>query len=461
MGRTILKSRNEILVDLINAAVARTALTDVNDASILKHLLAGIASEIHQVYGQFTNLASLFDFQTAAGADLDERAKEILGGTLTRNGAARAVGSLTFSRQISGTVVTIPVGTVALSPEGQQYETTVTGTIALASLTSGAVTARATLASAEGNTAAGTVTSFVTKPAGVLEVTNAVPFAGGADLESDTDFRARIYQFVQSLARCTVDGVESALMGLTDAPTGKSIKYVHVYEPPINPGTAVAYIDDGAGTADSGAVSTVVGETIIDPALGGEEFLYTDYKPLLDNLQSGSNFKVYKNGVAMTLGGTGATGFYTNWASGRIYFTQPLLPGDIITADYQYYTGLMALAQRVVDGDPADRANYPGYRAAGVDIRVLTPTVVPLTVFANITLLEGYDLSTVGSQAQSNIILYVNNLGISGDVIRAELIERIMATPGVYNVNLTDPVADRIIDDDQIARTSASQVTII
>ena len=453
MSRVLLKSRSDIVDDLINAVVARTPLSDVNDASVMRRILLAVADEIFTVYGQFTNLAALFDFQKAEGADLDERAKEILGGTLTRTGSARAVGSLTFTRQTTGTVVSIPSGTICATQDGVQFETTAVGSILSAATSSGPIAARAINTGLEGNVSAGTVVVLVNKPIGVNTVSNTANFSGGAAVESDEDFRARIQNFVQSLARCTVDGIEGALFGVEDTTSGKKVRYVHVFEPVTNPGTAVAYIDDGANTAAS--TTSVTGETVIAAALGGEEFLYTDNKPLLDNLQD-SSFEVRKNGTALVLG----TDYYVNWASGRIYFTTPLSVGDAITADYQYYTGLVALAQKVVDGDPADRVNFPGYRAAGVDVRVLTPTAVNQPVTANIALLEGFNRTTVLAQAQSNVVAYINALGISGDVIRAEIIERIMATPGVYNVNVTQPAADVVINDDQLVRTTTTQVSI-
>tara|TARA_X000001388_G_scaffold20926_2_gene13861 strand:+ start:2971 stop:4332 length:1362 start_codon:yes stop_codon:yes gene_type:complete len=452
MGRTLLKTRSDIITDLINAVVARTSLSDVNDASIIKHLLTSVGNEVFSVYGQFTNLAALFDFQTAAGEDLDERAKEILGGTLLRNGAARAVGTLTFGRAVAGILVNIPSGTVATTADGLQFRTTAAGTIGAADLTSSAIATTAVAAGSAGNVGVSTITALSTKPPGVQTVTNTVKFASGTDRETDAAFRARIENFVQSLARCTVDGIEGVALGTVDAASGKSVQFVHVFEPPTNPGTATVFIDDGAGTAES--TVSVASETIINPALGGEEFLYTDKKPLVDNLDG--TFTLTINGVLKTLG----TDYYVNWASGRIYFTTPLVVGDNVVVSYQYYTGLIAEVQRVVDGDPTDRVTYPGYRAAGVDVRVLTPLIETIVVAATLTVLEGFDKATVSTNVQTNIIDYINTLGISGDVIRNEIIERIMSTPGVYNVNLVAPVSDVTINDNQLPRTATTSVTV-
>jgi uncharacterized phage protein gp47/JayE len=467
MSRVLLKSRSDIIRDLINSTVARTNLTDVNEAAILRHLLTAVGSEIFSVYGQFTNLASLFDFQTAEGDDLDERAKEILGGTLTRNAASRATGSLTFSRQTVGTVVNIPAGTICSDENGVQFTTTAVGTITIAALTSGPVQAKAVNLGSSGNIAAATsdtgVKSFAsTKPPGVNAVTNDI-FAGGLDRESDNDFRARIENFIQSLPRSTVQSLESIVLGITNASSGKRVTSSHVYEPPTNPGTATLYIDDGSGTLGA-EITSVVFTGLEMPngtalATGGEEFLTLPNYPLLDNVQSSIVITSNQRG-ALTVG----TNVYVNWASGRMFFNPPLSADETITvSNYEYYSGLIKDVQLVVDGDPSNRATYPGYRAAGVDVRVLSPQVQTITIAANLTVLPGYSGTTVASAVQTEVVSYINNLGISGDVVRHEVVERVMAVPGVYNTTLlVNSTEDSIIyiNDDQIARTTSGNVTI-
>ena len=461
MSRVLLKSRSDIIRDLTNSTVARTNLTDVNEAAILRHLLTAVGSEIFSVYGQFTNLAALFDFQTAEGDDLDERAKEILGGTLTRNTASRATGSLTFSRQTVGTVVNIPVGTICSDGNGVQFSTTVVGTITIAALTSGPVQAKAVNLGSSGNIAAATsitgVKSFASaKPPGVNTVTNDV-FAGGLDRESDNDFRARIENFIQSLPRSTVQSLESIVLGITNASSGKRVTSSHVYEPPTNPGTATLYVDDGSGTLGT-EITSVVFTGLEMPngtalATGGEEFLTLPNYPLLDNVQS-----------SITITSNQGTNVYVNWASGRMFFNPPLSANETITvSNYEYYSGLIKDVQLVVDGDSSNRATYPGYRAAGVDVRVLSPQVQTITVEANLTVLPGYSGAAVASAAQTEVVSYINNLGISGDVVRHEVVERVMSVPGVYNTPLlVNSTEDSVIyiNDDQIARTTSGNVTI-
>jgi len=118
------------------------------------------------------------------------------------------------------------------------------------------------------------------------------------------------------------------------------------------------------------------------------------------------------------------------------------------------------LAQKIVDGDADDRENYPGLRAAGVHVEATVPTILIQNIEASVVISGGYDDSTVKSNVVSAIKEYVNGLGISGDVLRAELISRIMEIEGVANVTLDTPASDVIILDYQMARTTDSNITV-
>jgi phage-related baseplate assembly protein len=118
------------------------------------------------------------------------------------------------------------------------------------------------------------------------------------------------------------------------------------------------------------------------------------------------------------------------------------------------------LIQRVVDGDPLNRSVYPGLRAAGVLVRVAVPQVLIQNVQAVLTVMEGYDNTAVITAVKSALKNYINGLGISGDVIRNELIAVIMGVPGIYNCILTTPATDITMLDDQLARTTDSNLLI-
>ena len=463
------KRYEQILTAMIAKVVARSGLSDITDASGVKHVLAAAARQDDEQYFQMTLLLDLFSIDRAVGEDLDERAKDIQPGTVTRRQAVAATGQIVFSR--SGTIgtVNVPAGTRVKTADGKVFITTAIGTITPASpqqiLGHGAgrdsnlVGAVAEVPGTAGNVATGTIIKFDAKPAGVDEVTNLTPFVNGLDLEGDDEFRSRLKRFIASLPRSTVEAIETGILGLTDPVGGGTVLFIKVIEDFLARGNFTVYVDDGTGTAETSA--PVVGENMTlglagpppDSAVGGEQYLNLNNYPVKDSIPivlTSSTRGVLVNNTDYTL----------NPASGQVFFAPPLVTGEVITADYTHYTGLIQFVQKVVDGDPGDRGTYPGLRAAGTLGIVRTPQILVQTVTATLTVKEGFVQVDVRDLVREEIKRYVNSLGISGDVIRNELIKRIMTVNGVYNVAMTVPAADVILLDDQMARIADPNITL-
>lgn len=66
-------------------------------------------------------------------------------------------------------------------------------------------------------------------------------------------------------------------------------------------------------------------------------------------------------------------------------------------------------------------------------------------VSGTISIETGYVASEVISAAQAALDTYESEFAISGTLYRAEIIQRVMAVPGVYNFVLADPVSDVVI----------------
>jgi uncharacterized phage protein gp47/JayE len=463
------KRYEQFLAQMIAKVVTRTKLSDISDTSVVKHVLAATARQLDEISYQMYLLRQIFSIDTATGDDLDERAAEIQPALISRNQPAKATGLLVFSRNSPIGTVVIPVGTRVRTSTGTEFVTTVAGSITPTSpeqisghgigADSGQIAAQASLPGLSGNAAANTVVRFVSRPSGVDSVTNQTAFAWGTDKESDDSFRNRIKRFVASLGRSTVESIEDAVRGVIDPATGATILFVKAVEDIVNPGHVMLYIDDGTGAAESTevVVDEIVTEGLAGPpagsAVGGETRLYLDYAAIKD----AAGFTLVSNYRGELERGVD---FWLNAASGQLVFDPALTAGEILTANYTRYTGLIALAQKIVDGDANDRANYPGYRAAGVLVIVATPQVLIQTVSAVVTVQDGYDLEEVRAALKSAIRDYINTLGISGDMLRAQLIKQIMSTAGVYNVNLVAPATDVILLDDQIARVTDENIVI-
>lgn len=106
-------------------------------------------------------------------------------------------------------------------------------------------------------------------------------------------------------------------------------------------------------------------------------------------------------------------------------------------------SALVAEVQKVVDGYyDVDGAPVPGWKAAGVKVNCFAAGEVVVPVTAVITLLPGYQSASVIEEATTSIRSYLLGLSCGKQAIRAEIIERIMAVPGVYNVAVSAPAAD-------------------
>jgi uncharacterized phage protein gp47/JayE len=463
------KRYEQFLAQMIAKIVTRTKLSDISDTSVVKHIIAATARQLDEISYQMYLLRQVFSIDTATGEDLDERSREIQPGLISRNAAAKSTGLLVFSRNTTVGTVTIPLGTKVRTSVGTEFITTVSGTITPTSpeqisghgvgKDSGQIATQAVLPGISGNVVASTIIRFVSRPAGVDSVTNPSSFSWGSDKETDDSFRNRIKRFVSSLGRSTIEAIEEAVRGAVDLDTGATIMFIKAVEDIVNPGLVTVYIDDGTGAAESTAevVDEIVTEGLSGPpagsAVGGETRLNLNYIAIKGTV----TFTLESNNRGMLDRGVD---FWLNPASGQIVFYPALVTGEIITANYTRYTGLIALAQKIIDGVAADRVNYPGYRAAGVLVIVTTPQVLIQTVNAIITVLDGYDNAEVRATIKTAIRDYINTLGISGDVLRAMLIKKVMSVAGVYNVNLVTPSTDIILLDDQIARTTDENIVI-
>ena len=116
---------------------------------------------------------------------------------------------------------------------------------------------------------------------------------------------------------------------------------------------------------------------------------------------------------------------------------------DITTGidGYSYYTGLMRTVQRIIDGFEPDAITYPGRRAIGGAIETLPPLIKRITMSLQVTTNEGVNLNDVVNDIKSAIINYVNQLGVSGDVILAEVTVRVMGITGVEAITVSSPLA--------------------
>lgn len=468
MPRFVPKRQEQIFADMLPRVVVQAGLTDVVDTSGVKSILQAVARALDEAYWNMFLLQASFSLYRAEGADLDARALDIGGTALTRRQAVAATGTVIFSRASGSGTVAIDTSTLVATADGTTFQVTAQGNLtdttapSVAGHTvgqdSGAIPIVATSAGVSGNVAAATITKLQTRPTGVDSVVNLAATVGGQDVETDDAFRARIFAYIAALPRATAQSITSAVLGAQDSASGRTITFAKIIEDAQNPGFATLLVDDGTGQAATTAVVSDENLTLgksgppPDSAVGGERRFTLKNVPVNPNEQMV---------LTSSLRGTLASGVdYTFTPSyGQILLTSGALPGEVLTASYTYYTGLIAVAQRIVQGDPQD-PSMPGYRAAGVVVDVRTPQAITTNVVAVLTIASGYDPASVELDVVSGVTSYINALGIGDDIQRANIIQAAMNVDGVANVTLTSPATDIPVLDDQIARIAAANVTV-
>lgn len=472
MGIFVPKTFETILQRQIDRVVARSKLSDLTDTSGMKTVLAATAREMADGYLQMKYLTDLFSIDRAAGDDLDERAKDYNPVVISRVLATQATGALQFSRVVPAMttlgLVTIPIGTRVEVPSASPELVCITTSAVTLPVTtnsggspvtqlSGLAASVMEAAGARGNVGAGVLVRFRGfRPAGVDAVTNPSVFVGGSDKETDDSFRARIKALVATLSRCTPQALEVAASTVI-LPSGQHVVFAKTVEDPVQLGKVYLYIDDGSGAAEStvtlGSTETLTSgpEFPSDMAQGGERYLYTDHYPIKDSVA----FTLLRGVTALTRVSSNPVGneYTLNAASGQVYLGTALTAGQTVTlTTYTWFIGLIAEVQKVIDGDPANRTTYPGWRAAGVLVLVRVPTILPVTVTADITVRDGFGQMTVAASVRAAIAAYVNGLGIGVDVVRSEMIERAMAVEGMYDITISSPASNIVVLFDELPR---------
>jgi uncharacterized phage protein gp47/JayE len=460
------RTRVEILRDMVARVVARSTLAGLTRNSAVYHVLAAAADEIAEGYFQLARLRDLFSIDKATGSDLDDRAREIQPGTVSRRQALYASTTVVFSRPGIVGVIPIAAGTIVGAADALgtiRFRTTAAGSILNGASTSAPIPVTAVEAGTRGNVDANSIVRILSRIAGVTGVTNPTAVSNGSDRESDADFRARLKAFVRSLARGTVAALEATAKNarLTD---GARVLFAKVFEDPLTNGYVQLYVDDGAGGTDTFDSSFIgVYDNILPAALGGERRVFTTAKPIRDD----GSFFLEVNAVVKVRG----TDYVLNPATGQITFLVGPYPtgltiGDAVRAQYRSYTRLVREVQRIMDGDPLFPLTYPGIRAAGIFVQVLPPQAVPQTLAAGIAVQDGFDTLTVAGQVVTAIQTYINGLNIGEDVIVSQIVEVAMAVTGMYDFQITSltgstPPVNQVMLENQVARIAASDISLI
>lgn len=107
---------------------------------------------------------------------------------------------------------------------------------------------------------------------------------------------------------------------------------------------------------------------------------------------------------------------------------------------------LVAETQKTIDGFiDTESKRVMGWKAAGVICTVASTTIVNQNITVVLTVDPGLDVADFITPVDTAIRDYLNNLDVSENVVRSELIKIIQNVPGIYNSNLTVPASDTTI----------------
>lgn len=159
----------------------------------------------------FSTLEDVYNsrfIDTAVGSSLYNLGRAI---GLRLLGAQKAVGYLTFYGE-NGTEV--PEGFLAETVAGNQYITLSSGVIKDGSCT---LPATAVVPGPDGNTAENTISNITNPKLGIEKVSNAAPFEGGRNTETDAEFRDRYYLSVDFAGGVNVDAIVAEIYESVEA----------------------------------------------------------------------------------------------------------------------------------------------------------------------------------------------------------------------------------------------------
>lgn len=245
-------------------AAANTIL-DLSVGSVSRALLEANASVALWLQWLLVQVLQATRASTSTGADLDSWMADF---SLSRLSANSAVGSVTFSRNTTGFPSVIPVGAVVrTSDASQSFAVSAVPSIPnwlpdgsgyAVAATAGSITLPvvAKVPGSAGNVQAGMISQMATAIPGIDYVTNALPFAGGRDPESDAAFRARFQTFIQSRSLATPTAVANAVLSVQQGLTFSLTENVDGGGSP-RPGNFVLTVNDGSGSPSSALLAAI------------------------------------------------------------------------------------------------------------------------------------------------------------------------------------------------------------
>lgn len=263
----------------------------LNDGGDMALRFRALAAQLVSLWAQTEFVSRQCFPQTAVGEYLDYHAELRC---LKRGGAEKSHGTIRFMiGSQRGEDLVIPVGTICMSDDGAEFETTEKAYIFAGSRYCD-VNAQAVKAGKEGDAPAGSIVHMIAPPYGVEACINNAAFSGGSDGESDEELRERIIAGFK-----TLQNGGNAAYYRSIAMNVDGVAQANVIPRARGRGTVDVVISSAAGAAPAQLISAVSRaldarrEICVDVEVRGASSVNIDFELQIDTKDGFDSAAVY------------------------------------------------------------------------------------------------------------------------------------------------------------------------
>jgi len=273
--------------------------------------------------------------------------------------------------------------------------------------------------------------------------------AGGAAKQSDPDYRRDIREAARGRHEATYAGI-TRLLKTVKLETGHRVTTSKLFEN-FTTSRVMAIIDDGSG--DSSIVAPVdtttydvAGFSAISPLLDATYWEHLEHGMAIDlqlpqyHIPSWADWvnagiRFYDASTATWSVWAANTDYFVDVDSGKLVFATPINAGDRVRVWFTFYTGLVGLAAKYMNGIVGD-PSLTGWEPVGQQIRIRGPyTVTNPTAGATVVFNPGFDSQFGRELIETYVVTYLNSLDI-GEAAKIGVINHIAnSVPGVKSVD--------------------------
>jgi|ETNvirnome_2_130_1030620.scaffolds.fasta_scaffold04076_2 uncharacterized phage protein gp47/JayE len=450
-----------ILREMAARVVARGGADDVAEGSVLAHLLYCWAEELGGLEHRLARIRNAFYLDGASGTDLDDRVADLPPSGIVRlTASAGSGGALALTRVDTVGALTVLAGATYGRTDDSSlvYRQLADAVFADGVDTALNVAVVCLTPGVAGNAAAGQINKII-NAVGATGAIGRTAITNGRDAEGDEALRIRARSYLSSLTGSTPAALEYLGLSFTAA-DGSRAAFARIFEDPDTVGLCELLLDDGSGLVGYRRPGALATGTVPD---GGPPVLWHE-APAVEPVTR----------IEANIGGLNRDLLAAEYTSiperGLVYVEDGVFaPGDTwqIKA-YEVWTGLPAELQALIEGDPSDPLNAPGYRAAGVRVRVTAPSVFDIALSVNVVPVSGRDWDAVTADVKTAVIEYMATLGPGEPLFIARLIDRVMDNGDVLTVRFfqgadaATPANDVIPPSARhVLRTDDGRITVV